>query len=169
MQLGIGSMISSLFLKKIFYFFTTGTLLFYIVSFENAGVSSVQDQFRKDLLKCQENVRRMNIGRTFTIKDRFQITYKNVLRLNPAEQKAVDSYLKENKISFIKDGESNPLRITTFKFETQTNQTLGYKVVVGSWSNSTEVFTYFIDKEQRILFKHIDSLVPVKTWVCEKD
>lgn len=111
----------------------------------------------------------MNLGRPYTQKNKFQITYKNVLRLNLAEQKAVNYYLKEMKTSLIKDGNSNPLKISTYKFENNTNKVLGYKVVLQSWDNSTEEVTYFMDKKFQLLFKHVDSFVPTKTWTCEKD
>ena len=161
-------MLTTLFIKKIFYFFTTGTLLFYIVSFETAGHASNEELSRKELIQCQENVRKMNSGKPFTLKNKFQITYKNVLRLNLAEQKAVNYYLKDTKSSLIKDGESNPLKISTYKFEDRVNQVLGYKVVVKSWNDSTEQVTYFLDKGFQVLFKHVDSFVPVKSWTCEK-
>ncbi len=162
-------MLTTLFIKKIFYFFTTGTLLFYIVSFETAGHASSEEQSRKEMIQCQENVRKMNSGKPYTLKNKFQITYKNVLRLNLAEQKAVNYYLKDMKSSLIKDGESNPLKISTYKFEDRVNQVLGYKVVVKSWNDATEQVTYFLDKSHQVLFKHIDSFVPVKSWTCEKD
>ena len=157
------------FIKKIFYFFTTGTLLFYIVSFETTGHASNEDRSRQEMIQCQENVRKMNSGKLYTLKDKFQITYKNVLRLNLAEQKAVNDYLRETKSSLIKEGQSNPLKVTTYKFENRTNKVLGYKVVVDSWSAATEQITYFLDKNNQLLFKHVDSFVPVKSWTCEKD
>lgn len=162
-------MLSTLFLKKIFYFFTTGTLLFYIVSFETSGHASVEEVARRELIQCQENVRKMNSGYPYTLKTKFSITYKNVLRLNPAEQKAVSSYQKEMKTSLIKDGESSPLRISTYKFENKINQVLGYKVVVQAWDNSLDEVTYFLDKNSQVLFKHVNSLIPTKSWTCEKD
>lgn len=144
--------------------------MFYIVSFETQGqASTAQELARKELIQCQENVRAMNGGYPFTLKSKFQITYKNVLRLSPAEQKAVTSYLKEMKTSLIQDGESNPLKVSAYKFEGQANQVLGFKVVVQSWSENTDQVTYFIDKNSQILFKHVDGLVPVKSWTCEKD
>lgn len=162
-------MLSTLFIKKIFYFFTTGTLLFYIVSFETAGHASNEERSRQEMIQCQENVRRMNSGKPYTLKDKFQITYKNVLRLNLAEQKAVNYYLRETKSSLIREGQSNPLKVTTYKFENRTNQVLGYKVVVDSWAAATEQITYFLDKNYQLLFKHVDSFVPVKSWTCEKE
>lgn len=143
--------------------------MFYIVSFETSGHASSEEQSRKELIQCQEAVRKMNSGKPYTLKDKFQITYKNVLRLNLAEQKAVNYYLKETKSSLIKDGESNPLKITTYKFENRINQVMGFKVVVTSWSNATEEITYFLNKNYQVLFKHVDNFVPVKTWTCEKD
>lgn len=164
-------MLSTLFIKKIFYFFTTGTLLFYIVSFETKGHASAgaEELARKELIQCQENVRAMNSGYPFTLKSKFQITYKNVLRLSPAEQKAVTSYLKEIKSSLIKDGESNPLKVSAYKFEGKAHQVLGFKVVVQTWEEKTDQVTYFLDKDAQILFKHVDGFVPVKSWTCEKD
>ncbi len=162
-------MLSTLFIKKIFYFFTTGTLLFYIVSFETTGHASAEDQSRKEMIQCQENVRTMSSGKPYTLKDKFQITYKNVLRLNLAEQKAVSYYLKETKSSLIKDGESNPMQVSTYKFENKTNQVLGFKVVVKAVSNTTDEITYFLDKNFQLLFKYVDGFVPVKSWACEKD
>lgn len=162
-------MLSTLFLKKIFYFFTTGTLLFYIVSFETSGRASVEETARKELIQCQENVRKMNAGYPYTLKSKFAITYKNVLRLNPAEQKAVTTYLKEMKTSLIKNGESNPLRVSAYKFEDKINKALGYKVVVQTWDNSTDEVTYFLDKNSQIQFTHTNSIVPAKSWTCEKD
>lgn len=163
-------MLSTLFIKKIFYFFTTGTLLFYIVSFETAGQASTADEIaRKELILCQENVRAMNSGYPFTLKNKFQITYKNVIRLNPAEQKAVTAYLKEIRSSLVKDGESSPLKVSAYKFEGKSNQVLGYKVVVQTWSETTDQITYFLDKNAQILFKHVDGFVPVKSWTCEKE
>lgn len=163
-------MLSTLFIKKIFYFFTTGTLLFYIVSFETQGqASSGEDLARKELIQCQENVRAMNGGYPFTLKSKFQITYKNVLRLSLAEQKAVNSYLKEMKSSLIKDGESNPLKVSAYKFEGKSNQVLGFKVVVQTWAEDMDQVTYFLDKNAQILFKHVDGFIPMKSWTCEKE
>ena len=162
-------MLSALFIKKIFYFFTTGTLLFYIVSFETAGHASSEDTSRAEMIQCQESVRTMNAGKPYTLKARFPITYKNVLRLNLSEQKAVNYYLKETKSSLIKDGESNPLMVTTYKFENKSNQVLGFKVVVSPSSAATDVITYFLDKNSKVLFKHVDGFVPTKSWTCEKE
>jgi hypothetical protein len=164
-------MLSTLFIKKIFYFFTTGTLLFYIVSFETQGQASggAEELALKDLIQCQENVRAMNNGYPFTLKSKFQITYKNILRLSPAEQKAVSAYLKEIKSSLIKDGDANPLKVSAYKFEGKAHEVLGFKVVVQTWTETTDQVTYFLDKNAQILFKHIDGFVPVKSWPCEKD
>ncbi|MBL7544660.1 MAG: hypothetical protein JNL11_12660 [Bdellovibrionaceae bacterium] len=162
-------MLSTLFLKKIFYFFTTGTLLFYIVSFETSGHAADEEKVRLEMIQCQENVRAMNAGRIFTLKERFQITFKNIVRLNLAEQKAVSSYLKEMKSSLVKQGTSNPLKVSTYKFHSATNQLLGFKVVVQDWESSMDEVTYFLDQDAQILFKHVDRFVPEKTWTCEKN
>lgn len=143
--------------------------MFYIVSFETAGHASSEEQSRKEMIQCQENVRAMNSGKPYTLKDKFPITYKNVLRLNLAEQKAVNNYLKETKTSLIKDGASNPLQVSTYKFENRTNNVLGFKVVIKTANSSTDEITYFIDKNYQVLFKHVDGFVPVKSWTCEKD
>lgn len=144
--------------------------MFYIVSFETSGqASTAEEQSRKELILCQENVRAMNNGYPYTLKSHFQITYKNVLRLNPAEHKAVGAFLKESRSSLIKDGKSNPLKVSAYKFEGKSNQVLGYKVVVQDWAKTVDQVTYFIDKNAQILFKHVDGFVPVKSWTCEKD
>lgn len=162
-------MLSTLFIKKIFYFFTTGTLLFYIVSFETSGHAADEEKIRQEMIQCQDSVRAMNAGRTFTLKEKFQINYKNVTRLNLAEQKAVSLYLKEMKSSLIKQGSSNPLRVSAYKFHNSTNQLLGFKVVVQDWEKTMDESTYFLSKDAQVLFKHVDSFVPEKTWTCEKN
>lgn len=162
-------MISAIFLKKLFYFFTTGTLLFYIVSVETSGQASSEEKARVELITCQENVRRMNSGKTYTLKEKYQITYKNILRLTTAEQKAINYYLKDMKTSLITQGQSNPMKVSAYKFETKNNNVLGYKVVVQSWDLSTEEATYFLDKEGNIQFSHVDTLIPTKLWLCEKE
>lgn len=164
----VGIVISAIFLKKLFYFFTTGTLLFYIVSFETQVNAGDEELARKELISCQENVRKINSGRVYTLKEKYQISYKNVLRQSPVEQKMISAYLKELKTSLIRKGQSNPMKISSYKFETKNNQTLGYKVVVQSWDFSTEEATFFADKEGNLLFLHVNTLIPTKSWVCEK-
>lgn len=163
------TMISTLFLKKLFYFFTTGTLLFYIVSVETAVNASSEEMAKEELVQCQQSVRKLNSGKPFTLKEKYQVSYKNILRLTIAEQKAINFYLKEMKTSLVQKGQSNPMRVSAYKFENKTNSVLGYKVVVQSWDLSTEEGTVFLDKDANVLFAHVDSLVPLKSWVCEKD
>lgn len=162
-------MISTIFIKKLFYFFTTGTLLFYIISFETAGQASNEEKARLELISCQENVRKINSGKIFTLKEQYQVSYKNILRLTSAEQRAINRYLKDMKTSLIAQGQSNPMKVSAYKFESKNNSVMGYKVVVQSWNLTTEEGTYFLDKEANILFSHIDTLIPIKQWLCEKE
>lgn len=162
-------MISSIFLKKLFYFFTTGSLLFYIVSIETSGHASSEEKAFQGLISCQENVRKINSGKPYTLKEKYQISVNNILSLTIAEQKAINAYLKEMNTSLVIQGQSNPLRVSAYKFESQTNVSLGYKVVVQSWDLSTEEATYFLDMEGNILFLHIDTFVPTKKWLCETE
>lgn len=162
-------MLSTIFIKKLFYFFTTGTLLFYIVSVETAGQASNEEKERQEMISCQENVRKMNSGKPYTLKEKYQVTYKNILRLTVAEQKAINKYLKDAKTTLIIQGQSNPMKVSAYKFESRNNQVLGYKVVVQSWDLSTEEATYFLDKDGNIQFSHIDTLIPTKQWLCEKE
>lgn len=162
-------MLSTIFIKKLFYFFTTGTLLFYIVSVETASQASVEEKQRLELISCQDNVRKMNSGKPYTLKEKYQVTYRNILRLTIAEQKAVNKYLKDLKTSLIAQGQSNPMKVSAYKFESKSNQVLGYKVVVQSWDLSTEEATYFVDKDGNIQYSHIDTLIPTKQWLCEKE
>ena len=162
-------MLGSIFIKKIFYFFTTGTLLFYIVSFENFGKTHFEQSDFENKSSCRDQVKKMNAGRPYPLKEKIQVNYRNVLRLSIPEQIAVDHYLKEMQLSLIKGENSYPLRVSAYKFETRTNSHLGYKVVIQAWDKSTEEATYFLDKVGHVLYSYIDTLIPTKQWVCENE
>ena len=167
MSLGLGGFVlAPLFFKKMIFFLTTGTILFYLVSFSSVGHVPEEDAARKALLDCQEKVRVMNYGDLKNLRRDQEINYKNVLLLTKVEQKVVNAFLKENKTSLIKQGTSSPVKVTTNLFESRTSQILGYKTAIYSPEDKTKMATYFTDTEGNILFTHWAGFMASKKWNC---
>ncbi len=167
MSLGLGGyVLAPLFFKKTVFFLTTGTILFYLVSFSSIGHVPEDNASRKALLDCQEKVRVMNYGDLKNLRRDQEINYKNVLLLTKAEQKVVNAFLKENKSSLITNGSSSPVKVTTNIFESRTTKILGYKTAIYSPEDKAKIATYFTDTEGNILFTHWAGFMATKKWNC---
>lgn len=160
-------MFASLFIKKIIFFLTTGTILFYLISFSSVGQVPQDSKARKALLDCQENVRTMNYGNLRNLRREHDVNYKNVLLLTRPEQRAVNQFLKESQSSLIRHGNSNPVKMTTNLFESRNRKTMGYKIAIYSAESREKVATYFAGTEGNILFTHWSGFLSTKKWNCE--
>ncbi len=160
-------MFASLFMKKTIFFLSTGTILFYLVSFSSMGQTPQDKSSQKDLLDCQENVREMNYARLQNLRRSAEVTHKNVLKLTTAEQRALSRFLKESQTGLVKHGNPSPVIITTNMYEAKNRKTLGYKIAIHSPEDKSKVATYFSGVEGNILFSHWSGFMSIKKWNCE--
>ncbi len=160
-------MIATLFFKKLIFFFTTGTILFYLVSFSSVGQVVAEPNDRKAMMDCQENVKLMNYSSMRNLRRNFEVTHKNILKLTTAEQRAISRFLKEAQTSLVKHGQPNPIMITTHHYEARNRKTMGFKIAVYLPNNQGQIATYFVGNEGNILFTHWTGIVETKKWNCE--
>lgn len=160
-------MFATLLVKKLIFFLSTGTILFYLISFSSVGQVIDDSTTRKAMLDCQESVKVMNYSSLYNLRRNHEVTHKNILKLTTAEQRAISRFLKESQTSLVKDGKANPVLITAHQYEAKNRKTLGYKIAVYSPQDKSKIATYFIGKEGNILFTHWSGIVETKKWNCE--
>ena len=160
-------MFATLFVKKLIFFLSTGTILFYLISFSSVGQVLEESQEKKAMFDCQQNVKVMNYSPLRNLRRNFEVTHKNILKLTIAEQRAVSRFLKESQNSLVKYGNPNPVMITTHHYEAKNRRTLGFKIAVYSPEDKSKIATYFVGTEGNILFTHWTGVVATKKWNCE--
>lgn len=154
----------SLFLQKIIFTLTSGSLLFYLISFDSSGQPVQQGS---ETEQCKISLQKVRSGRPVVLKKQQRVTPMNVLKLSEAEQRLVTHYIHLTGITLLKDGTSNPFRLTSYKMESPGRQTLGYKVVLDAENEKEDIVTYYINKTGEILFWYWDSYQPIQEWTCE--
>lgn len=162
--LGYEEMKKNLLLQKLIFTLTSGSLLFYLVSFDSNGKPFTQGD---DTEMCRSALQTVRSGRPVALRKDQKITHMNVLKLSSAEQRIVTHYIHLTGITLIKNSESNPFRLTTYKMETPSRQILGYKVIIDSENEKDDVLTYYVSRHGEILFWYWDSYQPIQEWTCE--
>ncbi len=155
---------TSIFLKKLIFGLTTGSILVYLVSFHSVGETKKETSNRR---QCQTELIKIRSGQPMPLKYQYEVVPSNVLSLSSLEQKMITQYMKQTKQSLIRDGIENPFFITTYRMETLTRNLLGYKIVVDTLVEENDVMTFYLTKKNKMLFWHLDSEKPKQEWKCQ--
>ncbi len=155
---------TSVFLKKLIFALTTGSILVYLVSFRSMGETN---QKALKAQQCRVELIKVRSGRPVALKYQYQVVPSNVLTLTDIEQKMVTQYMKKTGHSLVNDGIENPFLITTYRMESPTRTLLGYKVVVDTVMEDHDVMTYYLTKRKKLLFWYLDAQEPQKQWSCQ--
>ena len=83
---------TSIFLKKLIFGLTTGSILVYLISFHSVGQTKHDLEDRR---QCQVELIKVRSGRPVPLKYQFQVVPSNVLSLTELEQKMITQYMKE--------------------------------------------------------------------------
>ncbi len=155
---------TSIFFKKLIFGLTTGSILFYLVSFSSVGKTN-----QKGLVKqqCKIELIKVRSGQPVALKYQYEVVPSNVLSLSELEQKMITQYMKQTNNSLIKDGIENPFFITTYRMESPTRNLLGYKIVVDAVTDEKDVMTFYLSKRKKILFWYLDAAAPQQEWKCQ--
>lgn len=156
---------TSAFLKRLIFSLTTGTILFYLVSFHSVG------QTKKDsteIKECRVELLKVRSGKPVALRYQEMITSENVLQLSQVEQSLISRYIKRSEISLIEKGVDNPFLITTYRMESPARKSLGFKVVIDSLNAEDDVMTFYLTKKNKILFWYLEGKTPQKNWLCQK-
>lgn len=156
----------NIFLQKLIFTLTSGSLLFYLISFDSVGQQVIRGS---ETESCKANLQTIRSGRPVALKKQQRVTHLNVLKLSSAEQRLLTHYIHLTGITLLKDGEMNPMRLTSYKMESSAHQVLGYKVVIDSENAKEDIVTYYVNKNGEILFWYWDSFQPIQEWTCEND
>ncbi len=153
----------NIFLQKLIFTLTSGSLLFYLVSFDSNGhsMSSVAE-----VEQCRVDLQRVRSGRPVVLKQQFQVVPRNVLKLAPVEQRLLTHYMHLTGINLVRDGNPNPIRITSYKMESANKRNMGFKVVIDAENEKEDILTYYTNKGGDILFWYWDSFQPLQEWTC---
>ena len=154
---------TNVFLKKLIFALTTGSILVYLVSFHSVGQTKQQVLARK---QCQSELIKVRSGRPVALKYQHEVFPSNVLSLSSLEQKMITQYMKQTNNSLIKDGLENPFFITTYRMESPTRSLIGYKIVVDTITEDQDVMTFYLTKKQKMLFWYLDAATPQQEWKC---
>ena len=156
----------NIFLQKLIFTLTSGSLLFYLISFDSKGQPVLPGT---ETEQCRIDLQTVRSGKPVSLKKYERITHLNVLKTSAVEQRILTHYIHLTGITLIKDGQSNPMRLTTYRMESPGRQALGYKVIVDSENQKEDVVTYYINKKGEILFWYWDSYQPIQEWTCEAE
>lgn len=156
----------NMFLQKLIFTLTSGSLLFYLISFDSSGQPILHGN---ETEQCRLDLQKVRAGRPIVLKKQQRITHLNVLKLASAEQRLLTHYIHLTGITLLKDGEQNPMRLTSYKMESSMRQVLGYKVVIDSDNAKDDIVTYYVNKKGEILFWFWNSYQPIQEWTCESD
>ncbi len=155
---------TSIFLKKLIFGLTTGSILFYLVSFHSVGKTNQQVLEKQN---CKSELIKIRAGHPVALKYQYEVVPSNVLSLSELEQKMITQYMKQTKHTLIKDGIENPFFITTYRMESPTRNLLGYKVVVDTVTEEQDVMTFYLTKKKKMLFWYLEAATPKQDWVCK--
>ena len=156
----------NIFIQKLIFTLTSGSLLFYLISFDSNGhlvTHGVETE------QCRIDLQKVRSGRPVILKQKHQVTPLNVLALSEVEQRLLTHYIHLTGITLIKDGLGNPMRLTTYKMESSRRRNLGYKIVIDTENEKEDVLTYYTNKDGDILFWYWDSYQPIQEWTCGND
>jgi hypothetical protein len=156
----------NIFIQKLIFTLTSGSLLFYLISFDSNGhpiTHGIETE------QCRIDLQKVRSGKPLIMRQKFQVTHLNVLKLATVEQRLLTHYIHLTGITLVKDGRANPMRLTTYKMESPSRRNLGYKVVIDTENEKEDVLTYYTSKEGDILFWYWDSYQPVQEWTCGND
>ncbi len=155
---------TNVFLKKLIFALTTGSILMYLLSFHSVGQTKLAAKNRQ---QCQTELIKVRSGKPVALKYQYEVFHTNVLSLSPLEQRMITQYMKETKFSLINDGMENPFFITTYRMESPTKALIGYKIVVDTITEDKDVMTFYLTKKQQMLFWYFDSAAPKQDWKCQ--
>lgn len=156
----------NIFIQKLIFTLTSGSLLFYLISFDSNGhpiTHGVETE------QCRVDLQKVRSGKPVILRQKFQVTPMNVLALSAVEQRLLTHYIHLTGITLIKEGHTNPMRLMTYKMESPRRRNLGYKVVIDAENEKEDVLTYYTNKDGEILFWYWDSYQPVQEWTCGND
>lgn len=154
----------NLWLQKIIFTLTSGSLLFYLVSFDSSG-QPIQQGSESE--QCKISLQKIRSGRPLALKKQQRVMPQNVLKLSAAEQRLISHYIHLTGITLVKEGAPNPFRVSSYKMESPNRQTLGYKVVLDAENEKEDIVTYYMSEKGEILFWYWDSYQPIQEWTCE--
>lgn len=155
---------TSIFLKRLIFGLTTGSLLFYLVSFHSVGQTKREDAV---IRKCRLELLKIRSGRPVALRYQHEVTSDNVLQLSTSEQKMITQYIKTSGHSLVQDGIDNPFLVTTYRMESPTRKLMGYKIVVDSLHEEDDVMTFYLSKNNRVLFWYLEATEPKQNWACQ--
>jgi hypothetical protein len=152
------------FVKRLIFSLTTGSILFYLVSFHSVG------QTKKDsheVQECRVGLLKIRSGRPVPVRYQHTLTTENVLQLSSLEQDLVSRYIKRSGISLLQEGIDNPFIITSYRMESPARKVLGYKIVIDSINEESDVMTFYLNKKNKILFWYLEGKTPQQKWACQ--
>lgn len=155
---------TNIFVKRLIFTLTTGSLLFYLVSFHSVGQTKKQDY---EIRECRIELLKIRSGKPVALRFQEEVTSDNVLQVSPAEQRMITRYIKASGQSLKKEGLDNPFLLTTYRMESPAHKLLGYKVVVDTIHEEKDVMTFYLTKKNRLLFWYLDSESPQQDWSCQ--
>ena len=155
---------TSIFLKKLIFGLTTGSILVYLISFHSVGQTKHDLQDRR---QCQVDLIKVRSGKPIALKYQYEVLPSNVLSLSDIEQKMITQYMKQTKQSLIRDGIENPFMITTYRMESPARSLLGYKIVVDTVTEENDEMTFYLTKQKKMLFWYLDAQNPQQQWNCK--
>lgn len=155
---------TSVFLKKLIFSLTTGSILVYLISFHSVGQTKHDLQDRR---QCQAELIKVRSGRPIALKYQYEVVPSNVLSLSDLEQKMITHYMKQTKHSLIREGIENPFLLTTYRMESPARSLLGYKIVVDTVTDENDVMTFYLTKQKKMLFWYLDATTPQQDWLCK--
>ena len=155
---------TSAFVKRLIFSLTTGSILFYLVSFHSVGQTKRQDS---EIHECRVQLLKVRSGKPVALRYQQTLTTDNVLQLTPKEQDLVSRYIKRSGISLIENGQDNPFLITTYRMESPARKMLGYKVVIDSLNQENDIMTFYLSKNNKILFWYLETQEPQQRWQCQ--
>ncbi len=163
--MGLGNfMETSVFIKKLFFALSTGSILVYLVSFHSVGKTKQEGLERR---QCQTELIKVRSGQPLALKYQYEVVPSNVLSLSNLEQRMVTQYMKLTRHSLIQDGLENPFLITSYRMESRNRNLLGYKIVIDTVMEEDDVMTLYLTKKQKLLFWHLETAEPQQKWACQ--
>lgn len=152
------------FIKRLIFTLTTGSLLFYLVSFHSIGQTKREGEQTR---QCRNELLNVRSGRPVALRYQHQVTTENVLNLSRVEQRMITQYIKESGQNIVEEGIDNPFLITTYRMESPTRKVLGYKIVVDTIQNEEDIMTFYLTKKQKMLFWYLETANPSQKWACQ--
>lgn len=157
---------TSVFIKKLIFALTTGSLLCYLISFHSVGQTKTQ-AIDGQIRKCRTELLKVRSGRPVALRYQHEVTPENVLQLTSMEQKMITQYIKKSGYSLIQEGIESPFLMTTYRMESPTRMLLGYKVVVDTLEYENDIMTFYLSKKQKVMFWYLDKENPEQSWACQ--